>query len=110
VPAFLSDNFGRTSERGVTRAGRLCLDKTGHGRWTSVSDFPSGRLTCHAPVSAHFGQNGSLDIGRPRVNCDQPGRYWVPAQVACARRDDEHADCISTETQGRSNLEFRRAH
>jgi hypothetical protein len=110
VPAMLLDPFGRQRETGITRAGRLCLDKSGHGRWTETSDFPSGHLSCSAGVSARFGPNGNLEVDRPRVPCNQPGRYWVPGRLQCVRRDNERAECLSVEATGKGNLEFRRAH
>jgi hypothetical protein len=106
---MLLDMFGRAREKGITRAGRLCLDKNGHGRWTEASDFPSGHLTCRAQVTARFGPNGDLKVDRPRSPCDGQGRYWVAGELQCSRRDDQRADCVSVEAQGKGNMEFRRA-
>jgi len=97
------------TEQGMTRAGRICLDKSGRGEESSVSDFPSGRVVCNAPISATFGANGALSITRPAVTCSPPQTTWLQGRLECTRRDDQVADCVETGQHGSTNVEFRRA-
>ncbi len=97
------------TEAGVTRAARLCLDKSGHGRESTVSDFPSGRIKCDAPVTAHFDSTGELAIRRAPVLCNPPRTTYMAALLRCARRDDSVAICNETSEHGEVTVEFRRA-
>jgi hypothetical protein len=101
--------FNMPMETGVTRAARLCLDQSGHGHESDISDFPSGRVTCDAPVTARFGSGGNLSIQRPRVTCNPPRMTWMSAQLNCTRHDDATAVCTETNEHGNVTVEFRRA-
>lgn len=103
------DMFNRPSEQGVTRAARMCLDRAGHGTEASKSDFPSGRVSCEAPVMAGFGDRGTLSIQRPTVMCSPPRMRWTGGYMSCVRRDDSMALCTERGEHGSKVLEFRRA-
>nr|WP_294509948.1 hypothetical protein [uncultured Rhodopila sp.] len=101
--------FNVPGEVGVARAGRLCLDQAGHGQESTVTDFPSGRVRCEAPVTATFGASGQLEINRPAVGCNRAQTTWLHAHLSCVRRDDSLAACTETGEHGSSPIEFRRA-
>lgn len=101
--------FNVPGESGVTRAARLCLNQSGQGHEAAVSDFPSGRVRCDAPVTAGFGSGGDLTIERHQVTCNPPRMNWVGAHLSCVRRDDSIAICTETSMHGRAVVEFRRA-
>jgi hypothetical protein len=105
VPAALTDNNGNLIAHGVTRAGRLCFDSSGHGQRTTENDFPQGKYACAAPVSATFGSDDTLVTQQPVVICAGTHTRWSERTLACRRRDDNIADCV---TGGGQAVEFRR--
>jgi hypothetical protein len=98
------------TETGITRAARLCLDNSGRGRESTVSDFPSGRIKCDAPVTANFDSTGGLTIRRAPVLCNPPRTTYMAALLRCTRRDDSVAICNEASEHGEVFVEFRRAH
>jgi len=105
VPATLTDNNGNLIAHGVTRAGQLCFDSSGHGQRTTENDFPQGKYACAAPVSATFGSDDTLVTQQPVVICAGTHTRWSERTLACRRRDDNIADCV---TGGGQAVEFRR--
>jgi hypothetical protein len=112
VGSYLTNDAGVVTDRGTTRAERLCFDGAGHGQRTSEKDYTHGNVICRAPLSAGFDAAGHLVTSQPVVFCQGAQRVrWLPDTLTCTRRNDEIADCIATSpVQGTVSLEFRRDH
>jgi hypothetical protein len=109
VEAALYSNFGIQTESGITQAARLCFDETGNGHETELSDFPSGRLTCQARITATFSSKDELIFQRPRGVCRPRAVFWMRARATCTRQNDEVAECIQIDEKSTAHVEFRRA-
>ncbi|MDT8068295.1 MAG: hypothetical protein ROO76_09030 [Terriglobia bacterium] len=85
---------GRT-EHGTTRAGALCFNNAGYGSWMEAEEYPSGRFSCNAVVSAGF-DGDRFVISKPQSSCTRPGVMWNSSVMSCTRNDDKSATCVAT--------------
>lgn len=97
--------------RGITRAGRLCFDRSGNGTRQLVQEFPGEtNLTCQAPIKAVFTADGRLATSQPPVGCEPRSSKvtWngPPNALSCVRESDRLAICV--DGQGTKH-EFRRS-
>ncbi len=100
---------GQPQEHCTATAGRLCFDDRGGGQHQSSIICPtSGSYRCQAPVSAQFGNDGTVHAQQPRGACTN-GSGWVENTLRCRRIDDERATCLKTSQYNQSEMEFRRA-
>jgi hypothetical protein len=108
-PAQRYDAQGNVFDRGITRAGEICFDASGHGQRWSVQEFSSGHIYCTAPVTTSFDDKGRLVSRQPGVACTGDTQSnWLARTMVCIRRDDTTADCIDHNEYGDYPFEFRR--
>ena len=91
------------------RAARLCLDDSGHGEISQVSDFAAGRVTCSGEVTANFDSQDHFVAQKPQAGCDDGLSNWRAATFICTRRNDATADCVAESGGSQVEMEFRRA-
>jgi hypothetical protein len=80
----------------AVRAGRICFGANGSGQREATSDCPgTGLIHCSAPITARFGDNGSLGTTQPAVQCQPAGTGWngPPNSLTCRRVSDTLAVC-----------------
>lgn len=86
---------GRTETCDV-KAGRICFGTNGGGERRSTSVCPSaGTITCAAPITARFGNDGTLGTTQPAVRCTPSTAQWngPPNGMTCRRVSDTLALC-----------------
>ena len=108
-PAKLFDDNGNAVEGGITRAGQICFNSSGHGQRRAAMDFASGHLECIAPVTSSFDDKGQLVSRQPEGQCSgDRSTAWLPRVMICTRRDDSTADCVDRNPYEAFQYEFRR--
>lgn len=87
---------GGRAERCTVRAGRICFGSAGGGQREQVGECPSiGTIRCTAPVTARFGNDGTLGTTQPQVRCQPGSTTWSgdPNSLTCRRVSDTLAVC-----------------
>lgn len=87
--------FGRR-ELCQVKAGVICFGANGTGQRESTSICPTaGTVRCRAPITARFGNDGSLSTSQPVVSCTPPSASWngPPNALTCRRQSDTLALC-----------------
>jgi hypothetical protein len=108
VPMLHTLADGR-SEPVTIKAGRICFDDHGGGVHEQVTEGPTARWDCKAPMSAKFWRNGTLVARQPAVFCQgEPTMKWAATQLTCHRVNDDVALCSVVDKSGRTQFEFRR--
>ncbi|MFO1082724.1 MAG: hypothetical protein U1E23_19125 [Reyranellaceae bacterium] len=80
----------------AVRAGRICFGADGSGQREATSDCPgTGLIRCSAPITARFGDSGTLGTTQPPVQCQPAGTGWngPPNSLTCRRVSDSLAVC-----------------
>jgi hypothetical protein len=84
------------NERCSVKAGQICFDGKGTGRRETTILCPTGgTIRCAAPVTARFGNDGTLDTTQPQVQCTPQVYRWNAEQnsLTCRRVNDALATC-----------------
>jgi hypothetical protein len=79
--------------------GRICFGQNGTGQREMTVQCPSRvPIRCTAPVTATFGNNGTLGTIQPQVDCSPRPNYWYGPQntLTCQRVSDTLATCRDT--------------
>ncbi len=93
-------------------AGHICFGHDGTGQTDTRTSCPiHGTFSCRAPITATFGDGGTLNTTQPRVGCSDGQTYWLPYTMVCRRLSDDLATCRTSSFPGypARDLEFRRA-
>ena len=97
------------TERATAKAGRICFGENGSGSHEQTMVDPRGTWHCEAPISARFGNNGTLVASQPTGLCKgSPPATWAAMELTCRRVSDTTALCQGLDSTGRFDLEFRR--
>ena len=84
------------SEQCRVPAGSICFGENGTGRRQMTQICPTGgTVTCVAPITASFGNDGSLSTTQPQVVCSDGRTTWNerPNLLTCRRVNDALAVC-----------------
>ncbi len=83
----------------TVQAGTICFGEDGRGQREQNSRCQStGAYTCRAPVTATFGDGGTLRTTQPKVTCTPTSITWnsTPNYLSCRRVSDTLALCRDT--------------
>ncbi|HTR87966.1 MAG TPA: hypothetical protein VMI56_26020 [Reyranella sp.] len=92
----------------TVKAGRICFGGDGRGqRHVSTICPAEGDITCAAPLTAVFADDGNLHTTQPTVTCQPTSVTWndAPNALTCRRQGDSLALCTSASG---FDYEFRR--
>ena len=96
--------LGGRTELCEVKAGRICFGSNGGGERQSTANCPgTGTITCTAPITARFGNDGTLGTTQPAVACNRSSAQWTgpPNSLTCHRVSDTLALC-----RDRQNFEY----
>lgn len=83
----------------TVQAGTICFGEDGRGQREQNSRCQStGAYSCRAPVTATFGDGGTLRTTQPKVTCTPSSITWnsTPNYLTCRRVNDTLALCRDT--------------
>lgn len=95
----LSRGGGGRVELCTVQAGTICFGENGQGQREQNSRCQStGAYSCRAPITATFGDGGTLRTTQPQVNCNPSSITWnsTPNYLNCRRVNDSLAICRDT--------------
>jgi hypothetical protein len=90
---------GRRVELCTVQAGTICFGEDGRGqREQNASCQSTGAYSCRAPITAAFGDGGTLRTTQPQVTCSPSSITWnsTPNYLSCRRVSDTLALCRDT--------------
>src|SRR5579864_2005248 len=84
----LTKGIGGRAELCTVKAGRICFGANGTGQRETTSLCPTaGTVRCSAPITATFGNDGTLGTRQPVVKCNPPSTVWNgPVNALSCRR------------------------
>ena len=83
----------------TVQAGTICFGEDGRGQREQNSRCQStGAYSCKAPITATFGDGGTLRTTQPKVTCTPSSITWnsTPNYLTCRRVNDALALCKDT--------------